>query len=650
MYRNIATLLRSLLLAYAAYAVCRIAFIAENHAALSLSWASWCEIWRGGLLFDSSAIAYTNALYIVMLLLPLHWKERRVWHAVAHWYFTIVNTAAVACNLADAVYFQYTARRTTMTVFSEFAGEENLWQIVATEFLRHWYLVLLAAALAYALWRWSKPLLRNGKRQGLRAYYATQTIALAVAVPLCVCAMRGGATKAVRPITVSNANQYADSPQAAAAVLNTPFSLLRTIGKAVFVVPSYYTQRELDAIYSPLHKPTEQDTVRHKNVVVIIVESFGREYIGCFNQHLEQGHYRGYTPFVDSLMRHSLTFDYSFCNGRKSIDAMPSILSSIPMFVEPFFLTPSAMNDVGGLARELGREGYTSAFFHGAQNGSMGFEAFARATGFNRYYGRTEYDVSPKTGGERDFDGLWAIWDAPFLQYYAEEMSRLSEPFLTAVFTATSHHPYNVPDGWAEQHPGRGICSPDRTPIHKCIRYTDDALRQFFHTARKQPWFKNTLFVLTSDHTNLSNHAYYQTALGGFCSPIIFYDPSGDIKPQRRHAIAQQIDIMPTVLGLLGHRQPYIAFGQDLTRTADADTWAVNYLAGIYQYVRGDYLLQYDGTRVKALYRFRTDPLLRHNLYPQGHNATTRSMERELKAIIQSYMERMTENRLLLEK
>ena len=93
---------------------------------------------------------------------------------------------------------------------------------------------------------------------------------------------------------------------------------------------------------------------------------------------------------------------------------MPSILSSIPMFVEPFILTPSSMNDHTGLAGILGREGYETAFFHGAQNGSMGFQAFAQKTGFQHYFGRTEYEAAK---GTDDFDGTWAIWDEPFLQY-----------------------------------------------------------------------------------------------------------------------------------------------------------------------------------------------------------------------------------------
>ncbi len=644
-------MLLNLALVYVVYEVCRFVYLFENWSTYSanLSWKSLGEILRGGWMFDTSAILYTNALYILLMILPLQWKETDLWQRVARWVFIVFNSICIVINLADAVYFQYTGRRTTVTVFSEFGNEHNLGSIFGIEILRHWYLVLVGAVLIYGLWKLyflpsgrATRLVRRPFLVGnLAIYYAVHILCLVIFVPLCVFGMRGGATTAVRPITISNANQYVDRPLEAALVLNTPFSLIRTIDKPIFTVPDYYPADELDRIYSPVHAPSDSAIVRRKNVVVLIVESFGREYIGGFNKWLDGGHYKGYTPFVDSLMQHSTTFLYSYCNGRKSIDGMPSILSGIPMFVEPFFLTPASMNNVSGIAGELRKKNYFTAFFHGAENGSMGFQAFARATGFERYYGRTEYNEDKRFNGDEDFDGTWAIWDEPFLQFYAEKMSEFKQPFMTALFTASSHHPYVIPDRYKQKYPEEGIV------IHKCIRYTDNALRRFFDTAKTKPWYKNTLFVITSDHTNQSDHDYYQTDLGGFCSPIIFFDPSGELKPGMRNAIAQQIDIMPTVLGYLGYDRPFVAFGCNLFNTPDEKTWAVNYLNGIYQYIKGDYLLQFDGQKTKALYRFRTDLLLKDNLAARLPEVR-QSMEREVKAIIQSYMTRMTTNSLVI--
>ena len=626
-YSPLLAVLWNLLLVYVVYQIARLEYYLENLEYLTYSFNTW----RGGLLFDTSAIIYTNALYILLMLLPF---RQSGYQQCCKWLYLIINGVALAINLADSVYFQYTMRRTTTTVFSEFSNEGNLGSIIGTEFIHHWYLVLLFVGVMWILWRlYATP----------KKHHALNLASLILIVPLCIAGIRGGFTTAVRPITISNANQYAQRPTDASLVLNTPFSLIRTIGKNVFTVPAYFeNEADMEAIYSPVHHPIDSRLSRNssdssftrKNIVILIVESFGREYIGALNKDLEGGKYKGYTPYVDSLISKSTTFRYTFCNGRKSIDGMPSILSSIPMFVEPFILTPASMNDYTGLAGLLAKEGYETAFFHGAQNGSMGFEAFARKTGFQKYFGRTEYEAAHDTD---DYDGTWAIWDEPFLQYYANEMSKMHEPFMTAVFTASSHHPFVVPEQYQKIFPEEGL------EIHKCIRYTDMAIGRFFETASRQPWFNNTIFVLTSDHTNMSNHAEYQSDLGGFCSPIIIYDPSQP-EGKTEDKIAQQIDILPTILGMLGYSKTFLAFGIDVLNTPAEDTWAVNYLNGIYQYVKYGYVLQFDGQQTKAVYKLE-DRLMKNNL--KGKTDVETKMERELEAIIQQYMERMKHNRLL---
>ena len=646
-------MLCNLVIAYILYFLARIIYLLENYSYFGqcLSFSHLTEMLGGGLVFDTSAILVTNIPYIVLMLLPWHRKENYTYQQICKWVFIVINGLGLAINLCDSVYFRYTMRRTTTTVFSEFSNEGNLGSIFLTETLHHWYLVIAFVLLIWGMWKLYVKTGLEWKRLRPWSYALTVFLSLAAFAPFVVAGIRGGFTTAVRPITISNANQYANRPIEAALVLNTPFSIYRTIGKAVFTVPDYYqNEQEMEAIFSPVHNLSDSILSRNsgdslfsrKNVVILIVESFGREYIGALNKTLENGQYRGYTPHVDSLIAKSITFSHSYCNGRKSIDGMPSILSSIPMFVEPFFLTPASMNHVSGIASILAAEGYQTAFFHGAQRGSMGFQAFSRATGFQDYYGREDYDADTRFGGDEDFDGMWAIWDEPFLQYYATKMSEMKEPFMTAVFTASSHHPYAIPEKYQSRYPEEGIV------IHKCIRYTDMAIGKFFEKASREPWFNNTIFVLTSDHTNLSDHAFYETDLGGFCSPIIIYEPgNADRNPMILDKIAQQIDILPTVLGMLHYQKPFFAFGIDVLNTPAEDTWAVNYLNGIYQYVKYGHVLQFDGQQTKAVYAL-SDSLIKQNLI--GKIPQQPQMECELKAIIQQYMTRMTQDKLSVNK
>ena len=642
MLSPIVATLFNLLIAYVGYFIARIVYLLENWSFFSqnLNFSHLMEMLKGGLVFDTSAILVTNIPYIMLMLFPLHQKETHFYQQLCKWVYMVINGLALAINLCDAVYFRFTMRRTTTTVFSEFSNESNLGGIFLTETLRHFYLVLVFALVVWLMYRLYRTTGLDKRRLSWWRYDIVTLFSLVALAPFVVAGIRGGFTTAVRPITISNANQYVDRPVEAALVLNTPFSLYRTIGKSVFIVPEYYNDtKEMERIYTPIHVPSDTMPMIKKNVVVLIVESFGREYIGALNKTLENGKYKGYTPCVDSLIAKSITFSHTYCNGRKSIDGMPSILSSIPMFVEPFFLTPASMNHVSGIASILAAEGYQTAFFHGAQRGSMGFQAFSRATGFQEYYGREDFNADTRFDGDQDFDGTWAIWDEPFLQYYAMKMSEMKEPFMTAVFTASSHHPYVVPDKYKDVYPEEGII------IHKCIRYTDMAIGKFFEKVSHEPWFNNTIFVLTSDHTNLSDHAFYETDLGGFCSPIIIYEPGNPaFQPEIQDKIAQQIDILPTLMGLLHYSKPYFSFGIDVLNTPAEGTWAVNYLNGIYQYVKHGHVLQFDGQQTKAVYAL-TDSLMHHNV--QGQVPQQQQMERELKAIIQQYMSRMIQDQLL---
>lgn len=649
-----------LLMAYLLQMIARGVYMLENWSTFGDVFQdnSMSQLLTGCWMFDTSAVMYTNCLVVLlMVVLPVKWYK------VVTWVFTVINGVVVAMNLGDAVYFKYTGHRTTMSVFGEFEHENNLGSVLGAEIVNHWYLFVVGVVLIVGMWwmsrkmrscDWSHDTWEDRKNEAVKSV-GVRVLTLLVFLPCCVAGMRGGWTTAVRPITISNANQYVEHPTEAALVLNTPFALIRTVGKDVFRDPEYFDDKTLATIYTPVQVPSNSpkgEGMNKVNVVVLIVESFGREYIGNYNELLEGGRYKGYAPFIDSLYNESLSFDYTFANGRQSIDGMPSILSGIPRFIEPFFLTPASMNDVSGLAGELGKDGYYSAFFHGAENGSMGFEAFAKHTGYNDYFGRTEYDADKRFGGEKDFDGTWAIWDEPFMQFYALKMSEFKQPFVSTIFTASSHHPYAVPNEYGvmfkdDNNPSVQCGGPN--PIHKCISYTDMAIRKFFETARKQPWYKNTIFVFTSDHTNLYDHEEYGTDLGLFGAPILFYDPSGRMPRGRMHSIAQQTDIMPTVLGWIGYKRPYVAWGVDLLNTPAEETWAVNYTGGgMYQFVKGDYLLQFDGTELKAVYNFRKDWMLRHNLLPQlKGDKTVMEYERQLKAIIQTYMQRMVGNRLI---
>lgn len=645
---NLLPLIWNLVLVYIVYFICRLAFVLVNWDVFggNLSFGYAMSLFGAGVIFDTTAILYSNALFILLFLLPFHWKENARFYQVVRWLFTIVNSIMLITNLIDCVYFGYTGKRTTTSVLQEFQheGGGNLASIFLDGFINYWYLVILAGVLCYGLYR----LFRSPKDfpiRNLKVYYLSQIVCLLLAVPFTIFGMRGGMTTATRPITISNANQYVNRPLDAGIVLNTPFAIFRTLDKQPFVTPHYMSDAEAKALYTPVHMPADSASFRPMNVVVLIVEGMTKQHLGSVNRHLDNGQYKGFMPFIDSLMTRSLSFEYSYSNGRKSIDGMPSVLSSIPNFVEPFFLTPAALNDVSSLAGELTRhKGYTSAFFHGAMNGSMGFMAFARSVGFQKYFGRTEYNEDPNYNGNADFDGTWAIWDEEFLQFYCDRMSEMKEPFVTSVFTASSHGPFALPERYIGKFP------KGNNPMLETVAYADMSIQRFFEKAAKQPWYNNTLFVLTADHTSLNSYPEYTTDLGYYKVPIIFFAPGmPELQGMDHEKIVEQIDIMPSVLGLLGYDRPFVGFGQDIFHTPAEAKIAVNYIpaSGIYQLLKGDYLIQFDGTNVLHAYRFRTDTLMQEDVKDSMPQDTLKEMENTLKSIIQQYMQRMNNNELV---
>lgn len=632
----------NIFMVYVAYSICRLAFLFENwdQYSLTMTWQSAVKIFRGGIWFDTSAICYTNILYIVLAMLPFA-TDRRVWyHRLTKLVYIIPNAICIVLNLGDSVYYPFGHHRITTRTFNEFSNENNLGRIFGIEFINHWYLVLLAAVIIIALWKLYRPSTHHFKRHSI-IKWVSEIAAIGIVVVVSIWGMRGATFfTSTRPIAVSNAHQFASRPSEANIVLNTPFSLIRTIGKRPPMVPKYFaTSTELDRIYTPLHHAA-YDTVskKKKNVVILIVESFATEFIGGLNNNraLDDSTYTGYTPWMDSFIPQALTFERTLANTGISIDAMPAILASIPRMRYGFFLSPYSLNHITSFATELKNWDYHTAFFHGGINDSMGFQAFARGAGFEEYYGLNEYCEDKRFNGKDDFDGTWAIWDEEFLQYYALKMSEMPQPFVTGVFTASSHHPFAIPDRYKNRFKDEGIHK-----LHKCIRYTDYSLGRFFETASKQPWYGNTIFVLTADHaSSKTTHDEYKTDAGDNHVPIVIFDPSGEMPRGIMKGMMQQLDILPTILGWLGYDRDYIAFGNDVLATAPEDRWAFNWNF-VPQLYMDNYFLQADADcNVTGLYDYVDDIMMRNNLMDKEPDRCAK-MQLKLKGLMQSYFERM---------
>jgi len=588
-----------------------------------------------GLRFDLSALFIVNTPYILLQLLPFPFRSNRYYAFMCDAVFFLANLSALAANLADVVYYRFTLKRTTADIFSYLGVNRSEVTALIPSFLGDfWYIFLLFLLLLIIL----VMLMRKTRVKSISAggkpltRFLAGLAGLAVAAFIAVVAIRGGFQH--KPVSLIDAGRHTEA-RYTPLVLNTPFTIAKTYNKGGLSLVAYFdNEKELEKIYTPLYTPGHgEKDFRSLNVVVIILESFSAEFVGSLSREFIGGDYQGYTPFLDSLTCRSLTFT-GYANGKKSIEAVPAILSGLPSLMDDaYILSPYAGNRIASMAGLLAAKGYETAFFHGGTNGTMGFEAYAKLAGYQRYFGRTEYD------NEQDFDGKWGIFDEEFLQYTSGELNRLKEPFHAVIFTLSSHHPYTIP----EKYEGRFAGGPLK--IQASVSYADYALKKFFHSCAAMPWFANTLFVLTADHTAESYYPYYQTGAGELSIPIIYY-MQGDSLHGFRREVTQQSDILPSVMDFLHYGEAFVSFGRSVFR-GGGEGYAVAYFNGRYRMIRQDRLIHFDGSRTISLYALREDPMLENNI--AGKDSLERAQEIFLKALIQQYNARVAGNRLTLE-
>lgn len=616
------------------YTLLRLGFFVYNQALFpNVGLTDLLRMLWGGVKFDVVALLYLNVLYILMQGIPFSFKYARFYQKVAQWLFIITNSLGVMLNVIDYAYYPFTLKRTTGTVFEQFANEENLGRLAFDFVWGYWGLVLLFIALVFVVRAVARVIVIYRPQKLLLPFYVAHTGLFLFIAFLFIGGVRGGWAHSTRPITLSNAGDYVQNPEEMNVVLNTPFSILKTLKAVQLEEVHYYTDAELETLYPVIHQPEGTEEFKKMNVVVLILESFAKEHIGALNKDIQGGSYTGYTPFLDSLIGESYTFSRSFANGRKSIDALPSVITGIPSVGEPYVLSIYSGNKTTSMAKLLGDEGYETAFFHGAPNGSMGFSAYMQLAGIQHYFGKDEYN------NDKDFDGMWGIWDEPFMQFMANELNQFQQPFFAGFFSLSSHHPFKVPPQYQGKFPKGPL------PVQEPIGYTDYALRQFFQTAAQMPWFNNTLFVICADHATVSHLPEYKTSANSVAIPIIFYRPNDKNLRGISDKLVQQIDIMPTVLSYLGYNKPYFSFGFDAL-SSDRDNFLVNNISGTYCFFQDDYFMTHDGEKPLSLFNLREDRLEQHDLL-KASPETVERLDRSLRAFIQQYNNRMIHNNLV---
>ncbi|MDB4601434.1 sulfatase-like hydrolase/transferase [Flavobacteriaceae bacterium] len=625
------TLFLRISLAYVFYFFARVLFYFYNSNMIIIeSVHEFFYLCFIGLTFDTSAILYANVLFILISLIPFkNINNDKFQKRIMILYFS-TNLIAYSTNFFDFIYYRFSQSRLTTRVFDILENETNKMALAGSFIYNYWHVFIFFFLLVYVwIYLYKKIEITHIKPIYDLKFYIFSTLSSLFIVFVCVIGVRGGIGNATRPINMVDAHRFVKKGIHADFVLNSPFSFIRTFNKNFFKKKNFMDPSKVNQVLNPIKKVNDS-VYSQPNVMILVMESFGREYIGAFNKKRNIENYVSYTPFLDSLSNNSMIFTNAFANGRQSIEALPSILASVPSFKIPFTSSPYANQEIQSLVSVFNEKGYTTSFFHGAPNGSMGFLGLSNILKFDNYFGKNEFNDNSL------YDGFWGIWDEPFLQYVNNTTSKLKEPFFSTFFSLSSHEPFYVPEKY------EGVFPKGDVQMHQVIGYSDNALRKFFESAKKEPWFENTIFIITADHTNQFWYPYYSAPVNRFSIPVLFYHPNNSLKGEN-DVLMQQMDIFPSLIDLLGYDKSLNTWGRSVFSDL-GQSFSINYSGTVYHFSMNKFTLVFDGNEVIGVYDI-DDYWLENNII----NDKTIDFNKEeiyLKAFIQDYMDRIIDKKL----
>ncbi|MDL2297408.1 sulfatase-like hydrolase/transferase [Bacteroidales bacterium OttesenSCG-928-B11] len=625
------TLLLRLLSVLVVYILCKVLFTLFNiHSFKSGSesegFSYWINLIWGVLRYDLAAISFINMLYIFLTMLPCEFTYHPLYRkTTAILTFYTPNILAFAFDFIDIIYSRFTQRRMTFDVF-KFAGNEESMGALIPIFLRDYWYVFILFLLIIGLFIFVNVRLgRSQAESNTRFSYWLAIPVLIVFMGLSVLGARGGFQ--MRPLAEANVSAHA-KPQHYMLVSNTPFTMIKSVGKSGLEIKHFLSEEEAERLFPTRWTAKPGKRFSSPNIVILIMESFSAE----FSKELNPNRERSLTPNLDSIGRLGMMLPF-YANGTRSMEGLPALLASLPTWMDGEYLTSQySNNQITALPALLKRYGYTTAFYHGGKNGTMHFNTFTQLAGFDYYFGKNEY------GNDAHFDGSWGIYDDYYLPYCAREISMLDTPFLASAFTLSSHHPFHLSKEYLKIRPDAEKSMP------ASIEFADWALGKFFAEAVKQPWFENTIFIITADHAALSQDPYYKTRHARYAIPFVIYAPNFPIDSISK-SFGQQIDLLPTVLDILGYPDDCFTFGNSLYD--NRPPYAINFQNGIYQIITKKHVILSDSEEVTGYYDFLEDPFLENNRKKNlGANDPELLL---LRSAIQQYNNNLIQNKLTID-
>lgn len=518
-----------------------------------------------GLWFDNVIGCYILLLPLVVMWIAALFNYTAKWlfRATAV-YFTCFYSVSFIIAAANIPYFEYFFKTINSSIYNWFGYGGTTAGMVFGE--SAYYFPIFLGLVSIVAFGWVASLLashfyRRTEKTAPRINLLSRAVVLvagAVCVGLCMFGIRG--RMGYNPIKVSQA-YYCEDPFLNQLGVNPVFNLLtstlddnrkenRTLHlmseeEALANVQKYLQRQGIDNL-SPIARKVDREGVPvRKNVVLVFMESMSANLMGAF------GSEKNLTPYLDSLYHRSLSFNHFYSSGIHTNHGIYSTLFSFPAIMKRNAMKGSVIPVYSGLPTVLQENGYCNLFFmtHESQYDNM--NAFLRTNGFDEIYAQENYPadkVVNSFGVQDDFMYQYAL---PILN----EKVETGDPFFTVLLSISNHPPYVIPPYF---HPQSSV------PEEQIVEYADWSIRQFMEAAGKQPWFDNTIFVFLGDHGKMVGTPECEMPQSYNHIPLMIYGK--DIQASVHDGFGGQIDVSPTLLGLLNVSYLQNNFGVDMLR------------------------------------------------------------------------------------
>jgi phosphoglycerol transferase MdoB-like AlkP superfamily enzyme len=568
--------------------------------------------------------ALTDAIVSVIFLLPA-WIillffniENKISQYFALTFLLIGFAITSILNLTDLGYYPITKKRMgseILDILSEVPALMNSYLI------DYWYLViLLIVFLIVPFFIFKKQVI---KFKNVNQSLSLKSLNIITIVFLFLTIIRGGYFE--NPFSPFDIPSIVD-PKLQWLASNTPFQFLYTLEKKNIKIENYFSEVEAEKMIG-FKKQFISKEFKKKNILFIVLESFCSERVGFFNPTAKP-----YTPFMDSLLNNARTYKYGIANGRMTIDALPSVLSGIPSFMENNYCYSNYKNNnVNGIGSLLEKEGYQTAFFYGGLKTTFGFENYMNINFTKNYFDQKDYDKNYENSG-------WGVDDHLFLKFVANKLKKLPQPFCASILTLSLHHPFPIPQ------PYKIMLDSIKDPIRKSLKYTDISLQLFFNEIKNEAWYHNSIIAICADHTSAGFGNFPCNSINEFSIPISFLAFGDTAFNKVQNQCISQIDMYPTILDYLGYNKPIISLGNSaLLKQHPTVQFIGNGLFHIFDY---PYFLEFDNTtqKVTKFFMFNENRLANIILIDETNKQKADELTKLIKAYIQVFSYRINKN------